>query len=99
MIEAGLVTAIGFMFLMFRLNIRRVAGYALIVDLLLTFGFMWLFQGTYAGMMTGLFAGCVISIALTLVKRTIGYERAAFIRVKGELFPRLIWKSYKGVSA
>ena len=97
MIEAGLVTALGIMFILFRLNIRRIAGYALIVDITLTLGLVWIFQGTYAGMMTGLFAGCVISVMLTMIKRSVGYDRMAFIRVKGELFPRLIWKHYKGV--
>lgn len=91
MVEAGLVTALGFIFILMRLNLRRVAGYAIIFDLAITLGLMWIFKGTYAGMMTGIFAGCVISAFLTLVRMTIGFERLELIRANGELSPRWRW--------
>ena len=61
MLEAGLLTAIGIIWILSRLNLRRVAGYALFWDVGLTALLTWLFVGTYAGMVTGMLAGVIVS--------------------------------------
>jgi hypothetical protein len=95
MLEAGLLTAIGVIWILSRMNLRRVAGYALPVDVGITALLTWLFIGTYAGMVTGMFAGVIISLFLTLVRKIAGYERLGLARRKDQAVPRLRWKDVK----
>jgi hypothetical protein len=92
MLEAGLLTAIGVIWLLCRMNLKRVAGYALAWDVGLTAGLTFLFIGTYAGMVTGMLAGVIVSIFLTGVKRTVGSERLKLDRKADEAYPRVRWK-------
>lgn len=92
MLEAGVLTAIGVIWIMSRMNLRRIAGYALFWDIGLTGLLTFLFIGTYAGMVTGMLAGVLISMFLTIVKRTAGAERLKLVRRKDESVPRLRWK-------
>lgn len=96
MIEAGLISALGFIIVLARFNLRRIAGYALLFDVVITGTLVWMFLGTYAGMMTGLFAGVIVSLFLTSVQKTVGYERAKFIRRSGNIFPSLVWVRTSG---
>lgn len=95
MLEAGVITAIGVIWILSRMNLRRVAGYALIVDVGVTTLLTFLFIGTYAGMMTGMLAGVIVSAFLSLVKRTAGAERLKLIRTEGEMTPKLRWKEVR----
>jgi hypothetical protein len=95
MLEAGLLTAIGIIFLLCRLNLKRVAGYRLPIDVVLFGVLTWMFIGTYAGMVTGLMAGVIISVFLTGVKRTVGAERLKLVRKDDEAFPRARWREVK----
>ena len=96
MIEAGLISAIGFIIIMMRLNLRRICGYAIVFDIAITALLVFMFQGTYAGMMTGLFAEIIISLFLTSVKKLYGFERAVVMRLEGNLLPSVIWVQYPG---
>ncbi len=96
MVEAGLISALGAFFILVRFNIRRVAGYATIVDVALTTLFCVLFIGTYAGMMTGIFAGVVVSLMLNVVRAAFGYERATLKRRAGHILPSVIWVRHPG---
>lgn len=92
MLEAGLLTAIGVIWILCRMNIKRVAGYALFWDVGLTAFLTFIFIGTYAGMVTGMLAGLLISVFLTGVKKTVGAERLSLARHKDEALPRVRWK-------
>lgn len=96
MIEAGLISAIGLFFILCRFNLRRICGYATLVDVLATTGFCWIFIGTYAGMMTGIFAGVLVSLALNVMRKVYGYDRARLIRRSGDLMPSLVWVHTRG---
>jgi hypothetical protein len=91
MIEAGLISAIGLFFILCRFNMRRICGYATLVDIICTIGFCVIFLGTYAGMMTGIFAGVCVSVVLNLMRALWGYEKARLIRRSGALLPSLVW--------
>jgi len=95
MLEAGLLTAIGVIWILSRMNLKRIAGYALPVDIALTSGLAFIFIGTYAGLMTGILAGLIISIFLTGVKKTLGAERLRLERKEGDALPRARWKEVK----
>jgi hypothetical protein len=51
-----------------------------------------MFVGTYAGMVTGMLAGVLISLFLTIVKKTAGAERLVLHRNKDDALPRVKWK-------
>jgi len=95
MLEAGLLTAIGVIWIMCRMNLKRIAGYALAWDIGITALLVFLFIGTYAGMVTGMLAGLIISAFLTIVKKTAGAERLGLARNKDQAVPRLRWKDVK----
>jgi hypothetical protein len=95
MLEAAILTALGVIWILSRMNLRRVAGYALFWDVGLTALLTFLFIGTYAGMVTGMFAGLIVSVFLTIVKKTAGAERLTLVHSKKEKYPRLRWKDIK----
>lgn len=91
MLEAGLITAIGLIWVLCRFNIRRVAGYAAFVDIGATALLMIIFVGSYGGMMTGIVAGLAVSIFLTLVRKLMGYEQVRLVRKHGEAIAKPRW--------
>jgi len=95
MLEASLLTAIGVIWILSRMNLKRIAGYALAWDVGLTALLTFLFIGTYAGMVTGMAAGVIISVFLTIVKKTAGAERLALHRRKDQALPRVRWREVK----
>lgn len=95
MIEAGLITALGVIWILSRMNLKRVAGYALFWDVAISGLLAFLFIGTYAGMMTGILAGVVVSLFLTMVKKTAGAERIRLVRYQGETFAKPRWRPVK----
>lgn len=92
MLEASVLTAMGIIWILSRMNLRRVAGYALFWDVTTSGLLAWLFIGTYAGMVTGLAAGVLVSTFLTIVKAVAGAERLKLERKKEDALPRLVWK-------
>ena len=95
MLEAGILTAMGVIWILSRMNLKRVAGYALAWDVGLTALLTWMFIGTYAGMVTGMLAALIISIFLTAVKKTVGAERLQLRRAKDQALPRVRWREVK----
>ncbi len=95
MLEAGILTAMGVIWILSRMNLKRVAGYALAWDVGLTALLTWMFIGTYAGMVTGMLAALIISIFLTAVKKTVGTERLQLHRAKDQALPRVRWREIK----
>ena len=95
MFEAALGTAVAFIFLFSYFGFKRVAGYAWLVDIAIFALCIYLFKGTYAGMMTGIFAGIIISVFLKSVRNTIGYEKVKMVRYEGKLVPEFTWEDIK----
>lgn len=75
---AGFIAAHTLLIMCFKLGIRKVLGYDAIVDIAATILLLWMFQGTYSGMMAGAFGGLVISIELAILKKWLGYEVLTF---------------------
>ncbi len=95
MFEAALGTAVAFIFLFSYFGFKRVAGYAAIVDIAVFALCIYLFKGTYAGMMTGIIAGVIISVFLKSIRKTVGYEKVKLVRYEGKLVPEFTWKDIK----
>ena len=71
MFTAGIIAALGFIFLLLKFGIQRVAKFDIALDVAITFFFIWMFAGTFAGMMAGLTAGLIISIFLYVARRIV----------------------------
>ena len=96
MFESALITAIGLIGLMFYFDIKKIAGYAVIVDIVLMLFMLWVFSGTYAGMMTGFFASLMITGFLRLVRYMFGYKTVAIKKVPNSPVPHTYWKTTRG---
>jgi hypothetical protein len=75
MLSAGLLTALGIIFLLYKVGFKRVLGYDVIVDIVATIGLMYIFAGTYSGMMAAIIGGLFISVVLIIAKRFVNYEK------------------------
>lgn len=95
MFEAAIGTAICFILLFGYLGYKRVAGYAALVDIGVFAFCIFIFMGTYAGMMTGIIAGVIISLFLKLTRRTVGAERIKMVRYQGKLVPSFRWEDIR----
>ena len=91
MILQGAIAAATVLYLCSYIGFRRIFAYAFILDLLVTGGFIWMFAGSYAGMMTGVIAGLIFSATLRIGRRVMGVEKLKFIRGYGRIFPSMIW--------
>ncbi len=78
MLICGLLAACGMLFLLAKLNIKRVLYFDVAIDIIVTIALLAMFAGTFAGMMAGVVGGAVVSVVLFLLKRVIGSERPTF---------------------
>lgn len=91
MITQGIIAAITVLWLLSYMNFRRVLGYAFLVDVVVTGGFVFMFAGSYAGMMTGVIAGLIVSATLRVGTMALGKERLVARRAKGNILPSFVW--------
>ena len=78
MLSAGLLTALGIIFLLYKVGFRHILAYDVIVDILATIGLMYIFAGTYSGMMAAIIGGLFISIVLIMAKYFVNYQKLSF---------------------
>jgi hypothetical protein len=95
MFEQVVGTALGFILMFGYVGYRRVAGYAFFVDIALGALTMWMFLGTYSGMIVGMLSSLVITVFLQIYRKLYGYERLKLVRKRGRLMPRLYWVTYE----
>jgi len=105
-IALGLLVGFGLLIHFLKMGIKRVAGYDLPIDLFLTWLLMMLFHGTQSGMVIAIIAGLMISIAIRIIRWTIGYQTlgvtwtpykaAPFITIQ---LPRIVWYEYPPLKA
>jgi MFS superfamily sulfate permease-like transporter len=91
MILAGLLTACAFLILLYKLNLKRVLQYDLFVDVLVTFFLMWIFAGTFAGMMAAIIGGLFVSIVLVMLKKTMPRQKLGVVKTKSFPYRKIGW--------
>ena len=74
MILAGIIAALGLLFLVLKLGVKKVLGYDILIDIGITSLLMWSLAGTYSGMMAALIGGLIVSIVLFIMKKTMVRE-------------------------
>ena len=75
MIFAGLISAMAFLFLLLKLDIKKVLAFDVWIDLGVTAALAMLFYGTFSGMFAAAVGGAFFSIVLYVIKKTIGYKK------------------------
>ena len=85
---AGVIAAMAMIFLLLKLDLKKVLGYDVLVDIIFTALLCYMLAGTFSGMMSALLGGAVLSIFLFAVKKFIGYKQLV-IQDK-----RLVWKEF-----
>ena len=91
MLIQGALAAIMVLWLLSYLGFRKVFAFAGVFDIVITLSMMYAFRGSYAGLMTGVFAGIIVSSVLRFGGQLFGIERPRFIRRSGNIMPSLIW--------
>ena len=97
----GGMMVIGVLIMMGRLNLRRFLGYPNLVDISFTLLMLWVFAGTFSGMVAGGFASLFMSVVLWVLRGTIGAERLAVrkgvkrVRFFNVAYPTLYWRTIK----
>ena len=74
-IVAGLCSAAAIIFLLLKFNMRRVLCFDILVDCAATAFLIIIFAGSFAGMMSAVIGGAIISITLFFAKRFLGYDK------------------------
>ena len=75
---AGLISVLAILFLLLKIDIRKVLAFDIWVDIGVTALLVTLFAGTFSGMFAACVAGAGFSIILYVLKHTIGYKRLTF---------------------
>lgn len=79
---AGAVTAAAIIFLLLKLDFKKVLYFEVAVDLIATVIFIIMFSGSYAGEMAAVSGAAFFSIFLYVSKRTMGYKKPSRLFTK-----------------
>jgi hypothetical protein len=91
MILAGIISALGLLFLLFKFGIRRVISFDIPIDITFTALLMFLFAGTFGGMMAAMIGGLIISVTLFVMKLTMTREELVWTKTKKFPYKKLRW--------
>ena len=91
MITAGIVSALGLLFLIFKFGIRKVINYDILIDILVTALLMYALAGTYSGMMAALVGGLIVSVTLFILKKTMYREQLRLVRISKFPYRKIDW--------
>ena len=88
--------AAGMVVLALKFGVRRILGYEVLMDLLITGLLMMSLAGTATGMTIALTAGLITSLTLSGLRKIIGYEKLQFMKDRtGNR--KLNWVYHKGI--
>ena len=91
MILAGLLSAAAFLILMYKIGMKRLLSYDLVIDVAITFILMWIFAGTFAGMMAAIVGGLMVSVVLIALKKTTPREKLGIIKTESFPYRKIGW--------
>ena len=84
MIMIGIASALGILILLAKMDLWKLLGFDVLLDILATATLMIMYAGTLGGMVAAMIGGLFISIALLVIKKLFGY-----------LKPNVTWKQFK----
>jgi hypothetical protein len=100
LLTPGFIVCAAFFILLLKLRrdaFRKLLGFDLYLDILATIIMMYMFQGTYAGMMAALVGGLAFSILLIIAKKLIGYKKLVYVNDSNHVIPTLRWIEVKPI--
>ena len=86
----AIMAVLGLLIMMGRLNLKRFLGYPNTVDISASLLFLWMFEGTFSGMVVAGFASLVLSLILWILRASVGAERLRIRRIGWVRF-KLYW--------
>ena len=98
LLTPGFLVAAAFIILLLKLrsdSFRKLLGFDIYLDIIATLTMMWMFQGTYAGMMAAIVGGLAFSIVLIIAKHIVGYKKLKWHNDSDHLIPTLRWHEAK----
>lgn len=90
-VVVAIVTVLGTLLMMGRLNLKRFLGYPNLVDVAFTILMLVLFHDTFSGMVVGGLTSLFMSVCLWVLRSSIGAERLAWRKGRFNV-PMLYWK-------
>lgn len=100
LLTPSFITVLCFVILLMKLRrntLKKLLGFDIYLDVMATFAMMYLFAGTYSGMMVAMFGGFLFSVSLIGLKKIIGYMKLEYVNDDKHLFPTLRWKTIPGL--
>ena len=91
MMTAGIIAAMGMLFLLFKFGVRKVITYDILFDVLITFFLMIVLADTFSGMMAALLGGLIVSVVLFIMKRTMRHDKLTLVKIKKFPYRRWMW--------
>ncbi len=91
MITQGFIAAATAIYLLSYIGFRRVFAFAFLADIIITGAFILMFSGSYAGMMTGVIAGLLVSFFIRAGRKFLGTEHVRLVRGYGRILPNIVW--------
>ena len=91
MLLAGLISATGILFLLFKFGVRRMITFDIPIDIGATALLMFLFACTFGGMMAAMVGGLFISVTLFVMRKTMYREELRFVKTKAFPYRKLRW--------
>lgn len=91
MIFAGLLSALGLLVLIFKFGVRRIIAYDIPIDICVTGLLMFLFAGTYSGMIAAMVGGLIVSITLFVMKKTMYREELKVVKISKFPYRKIRW--------
>jgi|ETNmetMinimDraft_16_1059900.scaffolds.fasta_scaffold449091_1 hypothetical protein len=73
-IWVGIAAAAGILVILFKIGFRKVIHYDIPIDIMVTLALMWMFAGTYSGMIAAVTGGLFTSFILIALKRTFPHD-------------------------
>ena len=86
-IMVGMLSAASFMLLLLKFDIKKVLYFDVPIDIIFSSIMMYIFFGTFSGMVSSAIGGVTLSLSLLLCKKSIGYKKPKFSLRKG-----IIWE-------
>jgi uncharacterized membrane protein len=79
---AGIISALAILFILFKLDIRKVLYFDIIVDIAVSTLLTVIFLGTFSGMMAAIAGGAIFSVIMFMLKKTMGYKKPTVTKFK-----------------
>ena len=92
---SGLALVLCVLSMLARTNLKRWLGYTNFVDVAFTLIILFMFHGTFSGVVAGAMAGIWMSVLLQIIRKGMGCERVSVKWVGGRIkHPVLYWRYY-----